>query len=78
MKNKNNIKYYFDKEADILYFTKGDPEEKHISREIDEGIIARIDPKTSKIVGFTILNFLKRQVNTAIELPLSAEFEMIR
>lgn len=78
--NKRNkqIKYFFDREADVLYFAQKEPSNQDISREIGEGIIARINPKTEKIVGFTILNFLKRQMRTAISLPLRAEFEMVR
>jgi len=78
MKNKDQIKYYFDKEADVLYFTKRKSSSRDISREISEGIIVRIDPKTKKVVGFTILNFLKRQMKASIKLPLAAEFEMIQ
>jgi uncharacterized protein YuzE len=80
MRNKNQIKYFFDKEADILYFSQRKPSSKEISREIGEGIIVRIDPATKKIVGFTILNFLKRGSlrNKTIKLPLKAEFELIK
>lgn len=77
-KNKNQIRYFFDREADVLYFTQRKPSSRDISREIDEGIIVRIEPKTKKIIGFTILNFLKRQLKTTIKLPFSAEFEMVK
>jgi len=77
-KNKNQIRYFFDKEADVLYFTQRKPSAKDISREIEEGIIVRVDPKTKEVIGFTILNFLKRQIKTPIRLPLSAEFEVVK
>lgn len=77
-KNKNQIRYFFDREADVLYFSQRNPSAKDISQEIDEGIIVRIDPITKKIIGFTILNFLKRQIRAPIRLPLSAEFEMVK
>jgi len=79
-KNKKQIRYFFDKEADILYFTQKKPSSKDLSQEIGEGIIVRVDTITKKIVGFTILNFLKRQkrIQKSIKLPLSAEFEMAR
>ena len=44
-KNKNQIRYFFDREADVLYFTQRKPSAKDISREIAEGIIVRVDPK---------------------------------
>lgn len=77
-KNKNEIRYFFDREADVMYFSKRAPSPRDISREVGEGIIVRIDPKTKKIIGFTILNFLKRQMQTSISLPFSAEFEMVK
>lgn len=61
-----------------LILFKKNPSPKDISQEIDEGIVVRIEPKTKRIVGFTILNFLKRQVKFPIKLPLSAEFEMVK
>ena len=78
MKNKNKIKYFFDKEADVLYFTKRKPSPKDISEEVSDSIIVRIDPKTKKIIGFTILDFLKRQVEKSIDLPLAANFELVK
>jgi len=80
MKNKNQIKYFFDEEADVLYFSQREPSSKDISREIEEGIIVRVDPISKKIVGFTILNFLKRGVikKRSIKLPLRAEFELVK
>lgn len=76
-KIKNQIRYFFDREADVLYFTKKDPTPEDISREVGEGVVIRIDPITNEVTGFTILNFLKRQFKTAIKLPLMAEFEMV-
>jgi len=77
-KNKNQIRYFFDREADVLYFTQRKPSAKDVSREIEEGIIIRVDPKTKEVIGFTILNFLKRQIKSPIKLPLSAEFELVK
>lgn len=75
-KTNNRIRYFFDKDADVLYFTKKKPSAKDISREISEGVVVRIDAQTKKVIGFTILNFLKRQMSNSITLPLIAEFEM--
>ena len=77
-KNKNQIRYFFDREADVLYFTQRKPSAKDISREIEEGVIVRVNPKTKEVIGFTILNFLKRQIKSPIKLPLSAEFELVK
>jgi len=75
-KENNQIRYFFDREADVLYFTQREPSGDDISREVGEGVVLRMDVKTKDVVGFTILNFLKRQFNRAIKLPLMAEFKV--
>ncbi|MDP2765952.1 MAG: DUF2283 domain-containing protein [Candidatus Methanoperedens sp.] len=55
----NQLKFFFDKKGDVLDIAIGKPK-KAISRELDNDIVVRIDPKTKEIVGFTILNFEKR------------------
>lgn len=67
--------YYYDKDADILYFSEGRPSAKVISKETSDDVILRLDPKTKKVKGFTILNFNKRlkHKTTAIQLPIQAQ-----
>lgn len=74
----NNLQYFFDREADILYVSKGPPRADVESEEVGDGIIARLDPVTKEIVGFTILNFLKRteQDLPAIVLPFRADLSL--
>ena len=74
----NNLQYFFDKEADVLYLSKGAPRGDVESEEVGDGIIARLDPVTREIVGFTILNFLKRteQGLSAIVLPFRADLSL--
>ncbi|TAJ80446.1 DUF2283 domain-containing protein [bacterium] len=74
----NNLQYFFDREADILYVSKGEPRADIESDEVGDGIIARVDPVTHEIVGFTILNFLKRteQGLPAIVLPFRIDLSL--
>ncbi len=66
--------YYYDKEADVLYFSEGKPSPRAKSVETEDDVVLRIDPKTKKVVGFTILNFAKRlKRRLPIELPIKAE-----
>jgi uncharacterized protein YuzE len=72
------LQYWFDKEADILYVSKGPPRADLASDEVEDGVIARLDPETHEVVGFTILNFLKRSdpgLPTTI-LPFQAELRL--
>ncbi len=56
----------YDKDADVLYVSLGKPM-KAIGREIENGVIERVDPKSKKIVGFTIVGFSKRK---EVEFPI--------
>jgi uncharacterized protein YuzE len=73
------LQYFFDKEADILYVSQGEPRPDADSQEVAEGVIARFDPATREVIGFTILNFLKRseQGVPTVVLPLRAEFMLV-
>ena len=75
---KDALQYFFDKETDILYVSQGPPRADAESEEVGDGIIARFDPQTHEVIGFTILNFLKRsdQPLPAIVLPFKAELSL--
>lgn len=72
------LQYVFDTEADILYVSQGPPRADAESEEVGDGIIARFDPIHHGVIGFTILNFLKRSTHTmpSIILPFKAEFSL--
>ncbi|MDP3722137.1 MAG: DUF2283 domain-containing protein [Candidatus Omnitrophota bacterium] len=75
---KDTLQYFFDKDADILYVSQGPPRADVDSDEVGDGVIARLDPQTHEVVGFTILNFLKRsdQPLPAIVLPFKTELSL--
>lgn len=75
----NALQYFFDKEADVLYVSRGDPRPDADSEEIGEGIVARFDPVSREVVGFTILNFLKRaeQGLPPVVLPFRADLTLV-
>ncbi|NIQ07382.1 MAG: DUF2283 domain-containing protein [Candidatus Korarchaeota archaeon] len=53
------VRVFFDEEADILEVQIGKAR-KAVSKETKNDVIKRIDPETGELIGFTILNFLKR------------------
>ena len=53
------IRISYDREADVMYLSFGEPV-KAESEEIEEGVFARFDPKSKKLVGITIINFSKK------------------
>ncbi|MEK7173712.1 MAG: DUF2283 domain-containing protein [Patescibacteria group bacterium] len=66
--------YYYDKEADVFYFSNGKPSAKDKSEEVSNDVILRTDPKTGAVHGFTILNFAERvqKKQEYIALPIEA------
>lgn len=67
--------YYYDKDADLLYFSKGKPSAKDKTQEFEDDVVLRFDSKTKKVKGFTILNFAKRsrKNHLPVSLPIEAE-----
>ena len=53
-----NLKIDYDRSADVLYISFGEPSEANDSIEVQDGIVCRL--KDSKLVGITITNFNKR------------------
>ena len=72
--------YYYDKEADIFYISKGKPLARVSSQETGDDVILRLHPKTKEVVGFTVLNFVKRlgQKSASIPLPIQLEFAPLK
>ncbi|KYK37674.1 MAG: DUF2283 domain-containing protein [Theionarchaea archaeon] len=75
---EKKMKFFFDKEGDILDISLGEPEEA-TSNEIGDDIIIRMNAE-NEIVGVTVLNFEKRFEKSKIEedLPLYAKFSLIQ
>lgn len=75
MQKSKNLNLYYDKEADILYFSKGIPSQEDISDEADDEVIIRKNPKTNEVTGFTILNFSRKskKPSKSFRLPLEVD-----
>lgn len=59
IERKENLQWDYDAEADVLYISIGKP----VSAEgidIGKGVIVRINPELNEVVGFTIINPLRR------------------
>jgi uncharacterized protein YuzE len=74
---EKKMKFFFDKEGDILDISLGEPKEA-ISKEIGDDIIIRMNSE-NEIVGLTVLNFEKRfEKSNKEDLPLYAKFSLIQ
>ena len=71
------LSFFFDNDADILYITVGE-KSSAVSKEIGEDILVRVDPKTKKVKGLTILNFTTRfkKMKHPKLLPLIGELNL--
>lgn len=76
MTNQNdNLTFEYDSIGDILYISKIKPYFLQESDEIDDGIIARMNPSTLEIESLEILSFQKRlEKNPSFSLPIIAKF----
>ena len=73
--NKDRLKIVYDREADVLYVTKGTPEHTD-SVEYTEDVILRFHPETQQLVGFTLIDFSEHfaQKGSDIGLPFGVDF----
>ncbi len=71
------LRFFFDRDADILYLSLGKPRPA-ISKEVGDDILVRVDPKNHRVVGCTILNLTKRfrKMKESESLPLSGELTL--
>ena len=77
MIHKNNkLKIFYDEEADVLYVTKGKPENTDYVEYTDD-VILRFEPGTKKLVGFTIIDFSRHfaKKEPDIHLPFGVNFQ---
>ena len=73
--NKNKLKIVYNREADVLYVTKGTPEYTDYV-EYTEDVILRFHPETKQLVGFTLIDFSEHfaQKDSDIALPFGVDF----
>ncbi len=66
--------FFYDKNADVLYISVGDPRPA-ISEELDDDVLLRRDIQTNEVVGLTILNLSSRfgSLQEAQTLPIEIE-----
>jgi len=73
---KNIMDFHYDKKADVLYAYIDSPIGA-ISVEIENGILIRIEPKSKRVIGFTIIDYMKR-INDGLlkKIPMFESVEL--
>lgn len=64
------LEYFYDREADVFYFSQGKPSARDEAVEAGNDVIVRINPRTKRVRGFTILNASRRAGRTHQPMPL--------
>ena len=68
----------YDKDADVLYMSEGEPKES-ICEMLDGGFIVRKDPTTDRVIGFTIVDFITHYSRSKPQpIPISAKFALLQ
>ncbi len=55
-RNKDQFNIVYDRDADVLYVTRGQPEHTNYVEYADD-LILRFHPGTKQLVGFTLVDF---------------------
>ena len=76
MSSKNILNFLYDKGADVLYVSKGEPSKLDLSDEEKDEIVVRRNPETKQITGLTIINFSKKATDKTFPVELPAELSL--
>lgn len=75
--SKDELCFEYDQLGDILYISKIKSYKEQESDEIQDGVIARMNPITHEIESLEILSFKQRLTKDAsFSLPIIAKFTM--
>ena len=78
---EKRLRLWFDAEGDFLEFATG-KSTKGFFRPVNGNMWERVDAKTGKIIGFAILNFIKRFEKAKrperLALPVKIELKSIK
>jgi hypothetical protein len=73
----SKLSFHYDRIGDILYIEKVKPYLGQDSEELDDYVVARLNPKTRAVENLEILFFAKRlESGQTIELPLTGDLRL--
>ena len=75
---KDSLRIGYDREADVLYLSLGEPRKGMEYREVDNGIILRIDPETGKVIGLAVTDLRDFSRVVSCQVPITGEFMPVR
>lgn len=73
----SKLTFRYDREADILHISKRPAYREQESEELEDEVIARLNPQTGEIENLEVLFFSTRLLRSDfLELPVSAELHV--
>ena len=71
------LSFKYDRDADILHIDKCSPYPEQQSEELEDEIVARLNPETGQVENVEVLFFSTRLLRGELfELPLAAELRL--
>ena len=71
------LSFKYDRDADILHIDKCSPYPEQESEELEDEIVARLNPETGEVENVEVLFFSTRLLRgDLLELPLAAELRL--
>jgi len=72
------LTFKYDRKADILYISKRPPYPEQESEELEDEVIARLNPTTGEVENLEVLFFSTRLLRSELfELPVTAELHLV-
>ncbi len=73
----DKLTFKYDREGDILHIDRCDPYAEQESEELDDEVIARLNPRTGEVENIEVLFFSTRLLrNDLFELPVTAHLTL--
>jgi uncharacterized protein YuzE len=71
------LSFKYDREGDVLYINKRAPYPEQESEELEDEIIARLNPETGEVENLEVLFFSTRLLRGDLfELPITAQLRL--
>ena len=72
------LTFRYDSEGDILHIDQVEPYTEQESEELDDNVVARLNPDTGKVENLDILFFSSRLLSANfLEIPVQADIKLV-
>jgi len=73
------LTFEYDREADVLYINRRPPYPEQDSEELEDEVVARLNPDTGEVENLEVMFFSTRLLRTELfELPVSTQMHLVR